>query len=177
MRAAAAVGRSRSRRNADNALRHCPDVRDVVVVRHTGGDIDWVEGRDTWYHEVCAAASPDCPPEEMSAEDPLSSSFTLRDRPDSRKGCCTPPAATSSIHQSPTNTSSIIAKAKFIGARPMSGWVTGHSYIVYGPLSNGATTLNLRGRAQLPGPPRGSGRSSISTTCGSSIPRRPQSAH
>src|ERR1700748_2822118 len=59
------------KRNADNALRHCPEVRDVIVVRQTGGDIDWVEGRDLWYHEVCAAASPDCPPEEMSAEDPL----------------------------------------------------------------------------------------------------------
>src|ERR1700744_6273262 len=48
------------KRNADNALRHCPEVRDVIVVRHTGGNIDWVEGRDLWYHEVCAAASPDC---------------------------------------------------------------------------------------------------------------------
>ncbi|HEX3524066.1 MAG TPA: AMP-binding protein, partial [Stellaceae bacterium] len=59
------------KRNADIALRHCPEVRDVVVVRHTGGNIDWVEGRDHWYHEVCAAASPDCPAKEISAEDPL----------------------------------------------------------------------------------------------------------
>ena len=43
----------------------------MLVVRRTGGDIDWVEGRDLWYHEACAAASPDCPPEEMAAEDPL----------------------------------------------------------------------------------------------------------
>ena len=45
------------KRNADNALRHCPEVRDVIVVRHTGGAVDWVEGRDLWYHEACAAAA------------------------------------------------------------------------------------------------------------------------
>ena len=50
------------KRNADDALRHCPEVREVIVIRHTGGAIDWVEGRDIWYHEACAAASPDCPP-------------------------------------------------------------------------------------------------------------------
>ena len=59
------------KRNADTALRQCPGVETVIVVRRTGGDIDWQDGRDIWYHEICAAASPDCPPEEMSAEDPL----------------------------------------------------------------------------------------------------------
>src|SRR5947209_1003189 len=59
------------KRNADTALRQCPDVKTVIVVRRTGGDIDWVQGRDHWYHEVCAAAFPDCPAEAMSAEDPL----------------------------------------------------------------------------------------------------------
>src|SRR5260221_351200 len=58
-------------RNADTALRQCPEVRTVVVVKRTGGDIDWTQGRDLWYHEICAKASPDCPPEAMSAEDPL----------------------------------------------------------------------------------------------------------
>src|SRR3954471_12117708 len=59
------------KRNADTALRQCPGVETVIVVRRTGGDIDWVPDRDVWYHEICAAAAPDCPPEEMSAEDPL----------------------------------------------------------------------------------------------------------
>ena len=60
------------KRNADAAAAACPvAVETVVVVRRTGGAIDWVEGRDVWYHEACAAASPDCPPEPMSAEDPL----------------------------------------------------------------------------------------------------------
>jgi acetyl-CoA synthetase len=59
------------KRNADIALRQCLDVNTVIVVKRTSGEIEWVEGRDHWYHEVCAAASPDCPPEAMSAEDPL----------------------------------------------------------------------------------------------------------
>src|SRR6266851_10197882 len=59
------------KRNADTALRQCPEVKTVIVVKRTGGAIDWVTGRDHWYHELCAAASPDCPPEAMSAEDPL----------------------------------------------------------------------------------------------------------
>src|SRR6202011_5815674 len=59
------------KRNADTALLQCPGVTTVVVVKRTGGAIDWVDGRDLWYHEVCAKASPDCPPAEISAEDPL----------------------------------------------------------------------------------------------------------
>ncbi|HLB79384.1 MAG TPA: AMP-binding protein, partial [Dongiaceae bacterium] len=57
--------------NADAALAKCPEVKTCFVVRRTGGAIEWVDGRDHWYHEECAAASPDCPPEEMKAEDPL----------------------------------------------------------------------------------------------------------
>ncbi|TMJ75400.1 MAG: acetyl-coenzyme A synthetase, partial [Alphaproteobacteria bacterium] len=59
------------KRNADTALKQCPQVKTVIVVKRTGGDIDWVKGRDHWYDEVCAVASPECPPAEMSAEDPL----------------------------------------------------------------------------------------------------------
>ncbi len=57
--------------NTDAALKSCPTVETVLVVKRTGGKIDWVEGRDVWYHEACDAASADCPPEEMNAEDPL----------------------------------------------------------------------------------------------------------
>jgi acetyl-CoA synthetase len=60
------------KRNADAAMASCPvTVETCIVVRRTGGAIDWVQGRDIWYHEACVAASPDCPAEEMSAEDPL----------------------------------------------------------------------------------------------------------
>src|SRR5690606_30450933 len=57
--------------NADEALKSCPGVRTVIVVRHTGADIHWEDGRDLWYQEVMEKASEDCPPEEMQAEDPL----------------------------------------------------------------------------------------------------------
>ena len=57
--------------NTDEALEKCPDVTTCIVVNRTGGNINWVEGRDHWYHDIMADASPDCPPEEMSAEDPL----------------------------------------------------------------------------------------------------------
>ncbi|MDA0239387.1 MAG: AMP-binding protein, partial [Proteobacteria bacterium] len=57
--------------NTDAAVAQCPSVHSVIVVKRTGGDIDWDDKRDCWYHEVCAAASTDCPPEEMNAEDPL----------------------------------------------------------------------------------------------------------
>ena len=60
------------KRNADAAIAACPvKVETCIVVKRTGGAIDWVPGRDVWYHEACAAAAADCPPEEMSAEDPL----------------------------------------------------------------------------------------------------------
>jgi acetyl-CoA synthetase len=57
--------------NTDKALESCPGVNSVFVVKRTGGDISWADGRDVWYHEACAAASADCPAEVMNAEDPL----------------------------------------------------------------------------------------------------------
>ena len=59
------------KRNVDQALRSCPAVSTVVVIQRTQGDVDWVEGRDLWYHQASAAASAQCPPEPMGAEDPL----------------------------------------------------------------------------------------------------------
>ena len=64
--------------NADEALARCPSVKTCFVVRRTGGQIGWVEGRDVWYHEALAKAAPDCPPEEMSAEDPALHPLHLR---------------------------------------------------------------------------------------------------
>ena len=57
--------------NVDEALKDCPDVHTVITLKRTGGNIDWTEGRDVWYHDLCNAQSADCAPERMNAEDPL----------------------------------------------------------------------------------------------------------
>ena len=141
------------KRNADTALRQCSDVKTVVVVKRTGGAIDWTPGRDLWYHEICAAASPDCPPEEMSAEDPLYILYT--------SGSTGKPKGV--LH---TTGGYLVYAAmtheyvfdyrdgEVFWCTADVGWVTGHSYIVYGPLANGATTLMFEGVPNYPDPSR-----------------------
>jgi acetyl-CoA synthetase len=135
--------------NADAALKQCPSVKSVVVVRHTGGAIGWVEGRDIWYHEAALAVSRDCPPEEMSAEDPLFILYTSGST-GKPKGVLHTTGGylvfTSMTHQYVFD----YHDGDIYWCTADVGWVTGHSYILYGPLANGATTLMFEGVPNYP---------------------------
>jgi len=142
------------KKNADAAIAACPvKVETVVVVRRTGGTIDWVPGRDVWYDEACAAASPDCPPAEMAAEDPLFILYTSGSTGKPKGvlhttgGYC---VYTSMTHEYVFD----YRPGEIYWCTADVGWVTGHSYIVYGPLSNGATTLMFEGVPNFPDPSR-----------------------
>jgi acetyl-CoA synthetase len=141
------------KRNADTALKQCPEVKTVIVVKRTGGDIDWSAGRDSWYHEVCAAASPDCPPEEMSAEDPLFILYTSGST-GKPKGVLHTTGGylvyTAMTHEYVFD----YRDGEIYWCTADVGWVTGHSYIVYGPLANGATTVMFEGVPNYPDPSR-----------------------
>ncbi|MBV9861378.1 MAG: acetate--CoA ligase [Alphaproteobacteria bacterium] len=141
------------KRNADAALQNCPEVATVIVVRRTGGTIDWVAGRDLWYHEACAAAPADCPPEEMSAEDPLFILYTSGST-GKPKGVLHTTGGylvyTSMTHEYVFD----YRDGEVYWCTADVGWVTGHSYILYGPLANGATTLMFEGVPNYPDPSR-----------------------
>jgi acetyl-CoA synthetase len=135
--------------STDEALEKCPTVKHCIVVKRTGADINWVEGRDHWYHDLMADASPDCPPEEMDAEDPLFILYT--------SGSTGKPKGV--LH----TTGGYMVYAAMTHQYVFDyhdgdiywctadvGWITGHSYIVYGPLANGATTIMFEGVPTYP---------------------------
>jgi len=135
--------------NTDEALKQCPEVKTVLVVRRTGGQVGWAEGRDRWYHEEMAKASKDCPPAEMSAEDPLFILYTSGST-GKPKGVLHTTGGylvfVSMTHQYVFD----YHDGEIYWCTADVGWVTGHSYIVYGPLSNGATTLMFEGIPNYP---------------------------
>ncbi len=139
--------------NTDEALKQCPGVRTVIVVRRTGGAVGWVEGRDVWYHEAMAAAAKDCAPAEMGAEDPLFILYTSGST-GKPKGVLHTTGGyllfTAMSHQYVFD----YHDGDVYWCTADVGWVTGHSYIVYGPLANGATTVMFEGVPNYPDPSR-----------------------
>ena len=135
--------------NVDAALAHCPSVDSVIVVQRTGLAVPMVEGRDVDYTAARAAASPDCPPEPMNAEDPLFILYT--------SGSTGKPKGV--LHTTGGYLLWVtMTFAMVFDHRPGDifwctadvGWVTGHSYVVYGPLANGATTVMFDGVPNYP---------------------------
>ncbi len=135
--------------NTDAACAKCPTVETVFVVKRTGGDIDWVEGRDYWYEKACEGSSPICKAEEMNAEDPMFILYTSGST-GKPKGVL---HTTGGYMVYASMTHSYVFDyhdGDIYWCTADVGWVTGHSYIVYGPLANGATTLMFEGVPNYP---------------------------
>jgi len=134
---------------ADEALMKCPDVKKCIVVKRTGNKINWVDDRDIWYHDIISNASNKCIPEEMNAEDPLFILYTSGST-GKPKGVLHTTGGymvyTSMTHQYIFD----YKKNDIFWCTADIGWVTGHSYIIYGPLSNGATTIMYEGVPNYP---------------------------
>jgi acetyl-CoA synthetase len=135
--------------NADTALRACPNVHTCLVVKRTGGDIRWQEERDVWYHEALDKASNECTPESMDAEDPLFILYT--------SGSTGKPKGVMHTTGGYLLGAAMTFKYTFdyregdiYWCTADVGWVTGHTYIVYGPLANGAISLMFEGIPTYP---------------------------
>ena len=142
-------GRVPLKANGDTACEDTPSIEHVVVVRRSGAAVPWQAGRDRWYHELVDSASADCPPEEMDAEDPLFILYT--------SGSTGKPKGV--LHSSGGYLLYTAMTHRYVfdyhdgdvyWCTADVGWVTGHSYIVYGPLANGATTLVFEGVPTYP---------------------------
>ena len=135
--------------NTDKALESCPDCTACFVVKRTGGAIDWVEGRDVWYHQATAAVSADCPAEEMNAEDPMFILYTSGSTGKPKGVLHT--TGGYMVYASMTHHYVFdYQDGDVYWCTADVGWVTGHSYIVYGPLANGAVTLMFEGVPTYP---------------------------
>ena len=135
--------------NVDEALLGCPDVKNTLVINRTGSKINWKEGRDVWYENLVRDVSSKCAPEPMDSEDPLFILYT--------SGSTGKPKGV--LHSTAGYLLGAHISFKYLfGIKPEDkywctadvGWITGHTYILYGPLSNGATTLMFEGVPTYP---------------------------
>jgi len=135
--------------NTDKALEKCQNVSTVLVVKRTGGKIDWHDSRDCWYHEQISTASNDCEPEHLDAEDPMFILYT--------SGSTGKPKGVLHTTGGYLLFAAITHKYVFdyqdgevYWCTADVGWVTGHTYIIYGPLCNGAITMMFEGVPNYP---------------------------
>jgi len=135
--------------NTDKALANCPNVHTCLVVNRTGGSIDWLENRDVWYQEAIESVSADCSPEIMDAEDPLFILYTSGST-GKPKGVVHTTAGYLLMAAMTHKYTFDYKDGDVFWCTADVGWVTGHSYILYGPLCNGATTLMFEGVPTYP---------------------------
>ena len=139
------------KKNVDTALsdNDLPSVETVVVVRRTGGDVAWEDGRDVWYHELTGDQATECPVEEMDAEDPLFILYTSGSTGQPKGVLHT--TGGYMVYAAMTHEYVFDYRdGEIYWCTADVGWITGHSYIVYGPLANGATTLMFEGVPNYP---------------------------
>jgi acetyl-CoA synthetase len=135
--------------NADTAVAQCPNVSTVLVVKRTGGDVNWDESRDLWYHEQMAKASAECEPVEMDAEDPMFILYTSGST-GKPKGVLHTTGGYLLFAASTHKYVFDYQEGEVYWCTADVGWVTGHTYIVYGPLCNGATSVMFEGVPNYP---------------------------
>ncbi len=135
--------------NTDKAVAQCPNVHTVLTVKRTGGDINWNDKIDVWYHELMADASADCPPEQMDAEDPLFILYTSGST-GKPKGVLHTTGGYILYAAMTTKYTFDLHDGDVFWCTADVGWVTGHSYLVYGPLAIGGTTISFEGIPNYP---------------------------
>ena len=137
------------KKNIDEALKKCPNVKKCIVLKRTGGNVPFDTKRDVWYHELTSKMSTTCKPEQMNAEDPLFILYTSGSTGKPKGALHTTGGYL--VYASMTHQYIFDYKdGDIYWCTADIGWVTGHSYIVYGPLSNGATTLVFEGVPSYP---------------------------
>jgi len=135
--------------NTDEAVANCPNVHTVLTVKRTGGKINWDDKKDLWYHEAMNAASTDCPPESMDAEDPLFILYTSGST-GKPKGVLHTTGGYLLYASMTTKLTFDIQEGDIFWCTADVGWVTGHSYVVYGPLAIGSITVMFEGVPNYP---------------------------